>query len=265
MYTEETTHARIRNHTVEAVDMLRDRRGLHAGVDYYVEAVALQGSQNYGTNHEGSDVDTKMIVTPSYKSLLKGTKFNETLVLENGEHCDVKTGLDMISNICKGNINWIEGLYTKYTNHCDGTWWADMRNMRDSIVGAHRLKIMSAVYGMAQQKLASLYKPTGTTEPYFDKHGFDNKNFIHTMRLRDFAREFVKTQDFAHSMDYSVRGVEVMDFTKRGVYYSEQAEQMCINAISEMNTLYHHVSKAWEAPEVDFKQRLEDRYVEWVV
>ena len=259
-------HSRVMEHLWSAASLLA-KQGIHVGEDYKFEAITLQGSQNYGTHYEGSDVDTKMVVTPTYKSLLKGVKFNKTLILENGEHCDVRTAHDMIANICKGNINWIEGLYTEYTNHMEGTWWADMRNLRDDIVGAHRLKIMSAVYGMAQQKLASLYKPTQTTQPYFDQHGFDNKNFIHIMRLRDFAGEFVNTQDFAKSVWFAERGAELMHLVRDGAYSAVEAETRARFVITEMDTIYHYAKKEWEAhdPSVDFKKRLEDRYVEWVV
>lgn len=265
MYKTETElNVRVIEHASEAIRLL-GKEGLQIGRDYFYECTTLQGSQNYGTQHENSDVDTKMVITPSYKSLLKGVKFNQTLILENGEHCDVRTAQDMINNICKGNINWIEGLYTTYSDHNEGTWWADMCNLRDDIVGAHRLKIMSAVYGMAQQKKASLFKPTVTTKPYFDKHGFDNKNFIHIVRLHDFEKQFMETQDFAHSMDFSTRGAAFMERVREGGFGIDEAVSTVEALMESMNFMYHQVQHVWEKPDVDFQQRLEDRYVEWVV
>ena len=262
--TDNDIHKRRIEHGSEAIRILH-KQGLEMGVDYKFECITLQGSQNYGTSHEGSDIDTKMVITPTYKSLLLGVKFNKTLVLENGEHCDVRTGQDMIANICKGNINWIEGLYTAYSDHHEGTWWHDMRNIRDAIVYTHRLKIMSAVYGMAQQKLASLYKPTGTTQPYFDKHGFDNKNFIHIMRLNDFATEFVKTQDFAQSMWFAERGKYLMQCVRDGMFHAHEAETIARSAITQVDDLYATVKDKWEPAEPEYQTSLEGRYVEWVV
>lgn len=262
--TDEEVRKRVIRHSYEALEKLKEK-GLEVGVDYFVEATTLQGSQNYGTHHSGSDVDTKLVVTPSYRSLLKGVRFNETLILDNGEHCDVRTGQDMIANICKGNINWIEGLYTKFSaNFREGSWWADMCNLRDEIVGAHRTQIMSAVYGMSQQKQASLFKPTATTKPYFDEHGFDNKNFIHVLRLSDFAKTFYTTQDFAKSLDYSDRGRVTMHLIRSGGITADHAERIVAESVQMLGEIYQQTKCEWEKPQVDFKKRLEERYVEWV-
>ena len=51
----------------------------------------LQGSQNYGLDYEGSDVDTKLIVVPSFKDICLNRKpVSTTHVRANDEHTDWK-------------------------------------------------------------------------------------------------------------------------------------------------------------------------------
>ena len=51
----------------------------------------LQGSQNYGLDHEESDVDTKLIVVPSFKDICLNRKpVSTTHVRANDEHTDWK-------------------------------------------------------------------------------------------------------------------------------------------------------------------------------
>ena len=70
--------------------------------DHYMEAkeyfpddsivgIFLQGSQNYGLDYEGSDVDTKLIVVPTFKDIAMNKKpVSTTHVRNNNEHIDWK-------------------------------------------------------------------------------------------------------------------------------------------------------------------------------
>ena len=56
-----------------------------------IVGVFLQGSQNYGLDYEGSDVDTKLIVVPSFKDVCLNKKpVSTTHVRANDEHTDWK-------------------------------------------------------------------------------------------------------------------------------------------------------------------------------
>lgn len=256
---------RVEEHKFEACASLA-ADGIEVGRDFVIEAITLQGSQNYGTHHAASDVDTKMVVTPTYRALLEGTKFNQTVILDNGEHCDVRTGMDIIHNICKGNINWIEGMYTEYAVYDGGTWWADMVGLRDSIVVAVRKKILSAAYGMALQKVAHLYKPTATTKPYFDEHGFDNKNFIHIVRLCQFEQTFAENMDFGPALDFASSHADFMQQVRDGKFMASEVEKACKDILVNMDHLYKKKNEEWGDVDIDAtRKQLEARYVEWIL
>ena len=73
--------------------------------DHYTEALkrfnesnivicALQGSQNYGLELPTSDVDTKLIVTPSFRDIALDRKpVSTTFVRDNEEHTEDKDNI----------------------------------------------------------------------------------------------------------------------------------------------------------------------------
>lgn len=83
--------------------------------NYKVVGIFLQGSQNYDLDYEGSDIDTKAIVLPTFEQIVFNTKpVSTTLILENDEHIDVKDIRIMFSCFKKQNINFLEILFTDY-------------------------------------------------------------------------------------------------------------------------------------------------------
>ena len=56
-----------------------------------IVGIFLQGSQNYDLDYEGSDIDTKLIVCPTFKEIAFNKKpISTTHVMENNEHIDFK-------------------------------------------------------------------------------------------------------------------------------------------------------------------------------
>ena len=68
----------------------------------------LQGSQNYGLSYEGSDVDTKLIVVPSFKDVcLNKRPVSTTHVRANDEHTDWKDVRLYMETFRKQNLNFL--------------------------------------------------------------------------------------------------------------------------------------------------------------
>ena len=58
----------------------------------HIVGIFYQGSGNYGLDYEGSDVDTKCIVTPTFKEIALARKpLSTTHVRANDEHIDRKS------------------------------------------------------------------------------------------------------------------------------------------------------------------------------
>lgn len=84
--------------------------------DDRVLGIFLYGSQNYGTDTPQSDVDSKIIVLPSFKDfcLNPHNLYSKNITLENGEHIDVKDIRFYREQLLKQNINYVEILFTQY-------------------------------------------------------------------------------------------------------------------------------------------------------
>lgn len=189
---------RLHDHATLAVGKLA-QQGLEPFVHYRVDGIFLQGSQNYGTDHEGSDVDSKMAITPTYEGLLRGMKFNYDFELPGHEFCSVKPTTDFIVLFQKGNINNLEILTTPYAivnTRC----WEHMRENVELIVEDAVDSMFNAAFGMMNQKRKGLLDYTEGTKDYFDKYGFDNKNLIHILRLCDTLHSYHQTNNFKESM-----------------------------------------------------------------
>ena len=77
--------------------------------------IFLYGSQNYDLATKDSDVDTKVIILPSFSDMcLKKEWLFKEYVLDNGEHIVVKDIRDYAKNLFKQNINFVELLFTDY-------------------------------------------------------------------------------------------------------------------------------------------------------
>ena len=102
---------KIQNRVEEHADYVKGQIGEEV---WFV--TALQGSQNYQMSDEHSDVDTKSIVIPSFRSLVFNDKrTSKTLeVAPTIEHSDVKDMREMINCWKKQNINFIEVIFTTF-------------------------------------------------------------------------------------------------------------------------------------------------------
>ena len=76
---------------------------------------ALQGSQNYNLQLPTSDVDTKLIVLPSFKDIALASKpISTTHIRANNENTDWKDIRLYMETFRKQNLNFLEILFTEY-------------------------------------------------------------------------------------------------------------------------------------------------------
>lgn len=196
---------RLHEHQLEAIQLLQEEENLHVGVDYTIEGIYLQGSQNYNTHHEGSDVDSKLAVSPTVRSLLLNTSLNHELVLGNGEHVAVKPTTNFVDLFFKGNINNMEILTTEYAIEDKGSFfhWMRQENHIDAISEIVARTIWDASIGMMIQKEKSLFKGTVTTKPAVDKFGYDPKDMVHIVRIHDLLLNLKQGVPFKYALDFS--------------------------------------------------------------
>ena len=79
--------------------------------------IFLYGSQNYGFATENSDIDSRVIIIPSFEDFcLKKEWVSKTINMENGEKVDIKDIRLFRENLLKQNINFMEYCLNKLKN-----------------------------------------------------------------------------------------------------------------------------------------------------
>lgn len=196
----ERIRERLCEHRTEVEDKLKEA-GYIEGEDYIFESISLQGSQNYRTDTENSDVDSKYCLVSTVKSMLRGADFTRDVTVSNNEKVSVKAFPDFVNLFFKGNVNNLEMLFTDYIvcNHDLGLMYS-LRQHREEIVKASFGTVMSAMVGMAIQKQKSMLKGTETTKPFVEKLGYDPKDCAHILRLNIMLGKLVDGSTFEDAL-----------------------------------------------------------------
>lgn len=159
----------------------------------------LYGSQNYGLDTPNSDVDTKTMLLPPVRDVVLGKQMVSTdLVMPDGSLSNTKDFRAMFKNYLKGNINFIETLYTRWfaVNAKFYPFYEELRRHRDLIANSQPRRLVHMAAGMANQKYAAFERPFESKREVLAKYGYDPKQLHHLARLRVFMREYNQTTDF---------------------------------------------------------------------
>lgn len=178
MDRDEKIWAGLMAHYKEALTMFPENR---------IVGIFLQGSQNYGLDTDDSDIDTKLIITPSFKELAMNEKpVSTTHVRENEEHIDLKDIRLYIETFRKGNMNFLEILFTDYfiINPMYKDDWDILVNHREEIAHLNPYRVMQAMCGMCGEKNHALTHRYPAKQHIIDEHGYDGKQLSHQERVR---------------------------------------------------------------------------------
>lgn len=148
--------ARMREHLVP---VLEHCRGGWVGL-------FLQGSQNYNLDYEGSDIDTKAIMLPSFSDFVLNAKpLSTTHIMENNEHVDFKDIRLMFDCIKKQNVNFVEILFTPYSiiNPEYADLFQPVLDAREEIARYNNYAGMNCIMGMALEKQKAMEHPYPAT------------------------------------------------------------------------------------------------------
>lgn len=178
MDREQKIWAGLKEHYKEALEYFPENR---------IVGLFLQGSQNYNLDTEESDIDTKLIITPSFKELAMNEQpISTTHVRANNEHIDFKDIRLYIDTFRKGNMNFLEILFTDYfiINPLYKDDWDVLVSNREKIARLNPYRVMQAMYGMCGEKNHALTHRYPAKQHIIDEHGYDGKQLSHQERVR---------------------------------------------------------------------------------
>lgn len=204
-------------------------------------AIFIQGSQNYGLDWSGSDIDTKCIVLPTLEDICLNKKATSyTHVRENNEHVDFKDLRVITGDFKKQNINFLEILFTKYyiINSDYEHLFKPLLDNAEAIAKYDNYRFIRATAGMSMEKLKALELDRPSQHEEIVKYGWATKQLHHLMRLNLFIKRWILGETFANCL-IDPRGEELSYVKQYGhaIKTLEQARKIAKSLDAETNAI----------------------------
>lgn len=213
---------RLQDHYVEALEYFPEDK---------IVGVFLQGSQNYGLDYEGSDVDTKLIVVPSFKDICLNKKpISTTHVRANDEHTDWKDIRLYMETFRKQNLNFLEILFTPYSiiNPLYQKEWERLVEAREFIARMNPYRAVKSMKGIALEKYHAMEHEYPSKVDILAKWGYDPKQLHHLLRVEEYIGRYVAGEPYVDCL--SPRRPDYLIDVKRGYYDLETARTIANTA-----------------------------------
>lgn len=235
---EKTIMERLQEHYDEALEHFPEDR---------IVGIFLQGSQNYGLQVPGSDVDTKLIVTPTFEDIAMNRKpVSTTHVRTNNEHIDFKDIRLMFQTFRKQNLNFLEILFTDYKiiNPLYADLWADVEKYREEIAHYNLYFAVKAMKGIALEKYHAMEHRYPAKIEIIDRMGYDPKQLHHLVRVEDYLKRYIAGESYIDCLhptnpDY-LKGI------KLGAYPLEYARELADKTLARIDAMCEPYTKESE-------------------
>ena len=217
-HSDEWIMSRIKEHYKEANQYFNEDR---------IVGIFNQGSANYGLDHEGSDVDTKLIVVPSFKDFCLNKKpVSTTHVRANNEHTDWKDVRLYIETFRKQNLNFLEILFTDFyiVNPMYKEEWDRLIAAREFIARMNVYRAVKSMKGIAMEKYRAMEHKYSTKVDIIEKYGYDGKQVSHLIRVYDYLRRYIEGESYKDCLIPSKElRKPIMDYKMLNVFDLEHA------------------------------------------
>ena len=200
-----------------------------------IVGIFLQGSQNYGLDYEGSDIDTKLIVTPTFEQIAFNQQpVSTTHIRNNDEHIDFKDIRLYMQTFRKQNLNFLEILFTefKFVNEEYAPYWNVLVENREAIARYNLYQAVKSMKGIALEKYHAMEHPYPSKAAVLAQYGYDPKQVSHLIRVEDYIKRYIDGEKYEDCLkptnpDY------IMDI-KLGKYNLAAAREIAKNSIARI-------------------------------
>lgn len=209
---------RVQDHYNEALQYFPEEQ---------IVGVFLQGSQNYELDYKGSDIDTKLIVVPSFRDICLNKKpVSTTHVRANDEHTDWKDVRLYMETFRKQNLNFLEILFTDFyvINPMYKEEWDRLVAAREFIARMNVHRAVKSMKGIAMEKYHAMEHRYPTKADLIDMYGYDGKQVSHLIRVYDYLRRYIEGEPYKDCLIPSAHLRKIiMDYKMLNVYSLEEA------------------------------------------
>lgn len=189
-HSDEWIMEKVREHYNEALEHFPEDR---------IVCLILQGSQNYGLDYEGSDIDTKLIVTPTFEEIAMNSKpVSTTHIRANDEHIDFKDIRLYIQTFRKQNLNFLEILFSPYTiiNPVYAEQWNRLVDAREAIAHYAPVQAIKSMRGIAKEKYFAMEHHYPSRMEWINKFSYDPKQLHHLIRVREYIERYIDGESY---------------------------------------------------------------------
>ena len=229
MTREEKIMKRLQEHYEEALKYFDES---------HIVGIFCQGSQNYGLDYEKSDIDTKLIVTPTLDDLIFNRQpVSTTHILPNEEHIDFKDVRLYMQTFRKQNLNFLEILFTdfKIINPTYEKFWNILIEHREEIAHFNRYQAIKSMKGIGMEKYHAMEHPYPSKLAVLDEWGYDPKQLHHLLRVEEYIGRYCAGEKYEDCL--KPRRPEYLINVKRGYYDLETARVIAKTAIDNITRL----------------------------
>lgn len=203
----------------------------------HIVLIALQGSQNYGLDYESSDVDTKCIVTPTFKDIALARKpISTTHVRANDEHTDMKDIRLYIQTFRKQNLNFLEILYTPYCRFPNKYFyeqWKRLVDHREEITHYDPVRSVKSMMGIASEKFYAMEHHYPARMTWIEKYGYDPKQLHHLLRVSEYLDRYLAGEPYGDCL--LTKHADYLKQVKLGRYSLEEAREIANRVYADIH------------------------------
>jgi hypothetical protein len=229
MTREEKIMSGVADHLWEAREHFNSNR---------IVGIFLQGSQNYGLDYEGSDIDTKLIIVPTFEQIAFNKQpCSTTHIRNNDEHIDFKDIRLYMQTFRKQNLNFLEILFTdfKYVNEEYAPYWNVLVENREKIARYNLYQAVKSMKGIAMEKYHAMEHPYPSKVDVLAEYGYDPKQLHHLLRVEEYIGRYIAGEPYEDCL--RPRRPDYLIEVKRGYYDLETARVVGKTAISNIERI----------------------------
>lgn len=228
-HSDEWIMERVREHYNEALEHFPEDR---------IVGIFYQGSGNYGLDYEGSDVDTKLIIVPTFKEIAMNHKaVSTTHIRANDEHIDFKDVRLYMQTFRSQNLNFLEILFTPYSiiNPIYKDEWDRLVECREAICRYNIPRSIKSMRGVAKEKFFAMEHHYPSRMEWINKFGYDPKQLHHLIRVEDYIERYIKGESYEDCL--RARNAAYLKDVKVGCHSLETARRIAAGAIENIDEM----------------------------
>lgn len=224
--------------------------------------IGLQGSQNYELDLPTSDVDTKLIIVPSFKDIVLNKKpISTTHIRNNDEHIDFKDIRLYMETFRKQNLNFLEILFTKYyLIHPDyAEQWNRLVKDRERIARMNPFRAVKSMKGIALEKYHAMKHEYPSKVDILAKYGYDPKQLHHLIRVDNFLTRYISGEEYEKCLIPDDSTKNFLLKMKKGEYDLQTAERLAEMSLAHVEKIANEFC-AWneEKENKEVRELLDD-------